>query len=130
MARKPKKTDDEPSPNGTHAPTAVAEAPAPQAATAQNSQPPPEPKNGPVKSYSCPVNGGTIEVAIWGKQIKVDDREITVYSATITKNFRNELGEWKHTNFLRGTEIAVAIRLLDRAATFMIDVRTEEVPEF
>ncbi len=130
MSRK-KKSDHEG--NGVHNGTAVADPP-------QNAPPPapdkpPDEKekpapNGPTKSFACPVTGGTIEAAIWAKEIQVEGRSVTVYSVTIHKSYRTDLGEWKHTGYLRGSELHVAIRLLERAETFILDMRTTDDPPF
>src|SRR6266545_2867278 len=83
--------------------------------------------NRPCKTFSCPVGGGvTIECAIWPKQVTVDQKEVTVYSATVRKSYRKEDGSYGNTNFLRGSEIHVAIHLMRSAETWIMQQRTTE----
>src|SRR5688572_27109789 len=122
---KQKKNPDEPPAEQPAAP-----APGANGAPGVKTDPPTEEKYRPVKSFSCPVNGGAVEVAVWGKVIQIDGKDVTVYSVTIHKSYKNELGEWKHTSYLRGSECHVACRLLERAAGFTLDARTEESSPF
>jgi hypothetical protein len=100
--------------------------PAPQPQVPQGKAEP----NRPTKCFSCPVSGGTVEAAVWGKEITIDGRVVTVYSVTISKVWRTELGEWKNSNYLRGSELHVARRLLERCEVFILDLRTDEDPIF
>ncbi len=134
MARK--KKDDAPEPEAPPAAQQAAVATLPLPSTngthEAKEQPLTEPKNGPTKCFRCPVQGGgIIEVAVWGKEIEVDRRKIQVYSITLHKSFKHEVsGDWKHTNYLRGSEIHVATRLMERAEAFILDQRTTEDPPF
>ncbi len=130
MARKKKAPDEEPTeptPTAEQASVAVAE---PSANGTHEANGQAEVKNRPVKTFSCPVSGATLEAAIWGKEIQAEGRTFTVYNVTISKSYKNDLGEWKHTNYLRGSELHVAVRLLSRCETWILDMRTEEDPPF
>jgi hypothetical protein len=133
MARK-KKDNEAPEQVSEATPVAeqaVATQPVPSANGTPENPPGEEVKNRPDKCFSCPVSGeGVIEVAVWGKEIQIEDRQVRVYSVTLHKSYKTELGDWKHTNYLRGAEIHVAQRLLERAEAFILDQRTDEEPSF
>jgi hypothetical protein len=141
MARK-KKGDDAAETNGVateHPPTepqnGVATEPLPPEVTTAN---PPEANgsttetNRPCKTFSCAAAAGVyVEASIWPKVIKIDDRDVTVYSTTLRKSYRREGdGTWGNTNFLRGSEIPVAVHVLSLAATWIMQQRTTEDPPF
>lgn len=89
-----------------------------------------EPKSRPTKSFSYPAGGGAyIEASVWPKKIQYEGREVTVYSVTCRKTYTQD-GEYKHTQFFRGSEVYIVVRALERASEWILDQRVEEAPAF
>lgn len=88
--------------------------------------------NRPCKMFSCAAAAGVyVEASVWPRVIKIDDRDVTVFSTTLRKSYRREAdGTWGNTNFLRGSEIPVAVHVLSLAATWIMQQRTTEDPPF
>lgn len=87
--------------------------------------------NRPCKAFSCPVGAGVcVEAAIWPREILIDKKPVTVYAATVRKTYRKDDGSYGNTNFLRGSEIPIAVHVMSLAATWMMAQRTEEDPPF
>lgn len=90
--------------------------------------PPTEPEHRPCKNFTCEVGSGAfMEAAIWAKEVKVHDKTVMVYSATVQKNYRAG-EEWNHTPQIRGSEIHVALHVLQLAERWILSQRTEEDP--
>lgn len=81
-------------PNG-EAPTDAVSPVAVEPASVPESAPPREPRR-PAASWKYPAASGvTIEVALWPHTITLQNGEtIEVYNATVTRNYRDERGEW------------------------------------
>lgn len=87
--------------------------------------------NRPCKTFSCAAAANVyVEASVWPKVIKIDEKDVTVYSATVRKSYRRDDGTWGNTNFLRGSEIPVAVHVLTLAATWIMQQRTTEDPPF
>jgi hypothetical protein len=132
MARKKR---DEPGPNGTVG-TMTTEANGIAADPAATEQAPPTATcggqpNRPVKSIAVPVGEGVrIEGSIWPREITLDGKPVTVYSATIRKTYRGEDGEYRHTGSYRGSELPVVQYVLGCCAEWILTQRLEEDPPF
>jgi hypothetical protein len=86
---------------------------------------PPKPDR-PCKTFSCSVDVGVnIEATVWGREIRIASRLVTVYSVTFRKNYKTDDG-WGQTAILRGNEIPVAVHVLQLAATWIMTQRTQE----
>ena len=107
----PRKKRDEPGSDGTTGGAPPAETNGkPSEPVATEQLPPPATAGGspnrPVKSIAIPVGDGVkIEGSIWPREITVDGKVVTVYSATVRKTYRGEDGEYRHTTSFRGSEI-------------------------
>jgi len=109
----------EPSANGSHANGAPANGT------------PDDTKNRPVKTFSCPAGGGVyIEASIWPKEITIEDKAVTVYNVTSRKSYKKDDGSYGNTQFFRGSEIPIVVHVLELAARFILNQRTDEEPPF
>lgn len=123
VATEPPPTDNPPETNGTP-PENGTNQPTEQNGTTAGT-------NRPCKTFSCPVVGGvTVEAAIWPRQTTVDQKAVTVYSATLRKGYRKDDGTYGNTTFLRGSEIHVAVHVLTLAETWIMQQRTTDDPPF
>lgn len=85
----------------------------------------------PCKSFSIAAGSGVyIESSVWPRQISIDEREVTVYSATVRKNYRKEDKTWGHTGFFRGSEIGLVAFVLKKAEDFIAEQRLTADPPF
>jgi hypothetical protein len=134
MARRPKQPDphaeggtavaDPPSDaNGTYAQPSASEQPPP--ATVGDA--PPQ----PAKRFSLPVcDGVRIEGCLWPREVVIDGKTTTAYSATVRKAVRGEDEAIRHSTSFRGAEIPIVQYVLGCCAQWMLDQRREEDPPF
>jgi hypothetical protein len=136
MARRHKQQDP---PTDGESATAVAEAPPESNGTytvpsSAEQQPPNENRtapNRPVKTIKVAVGDGVkIEGSIWPREITVEGKLVTVYSATIRKTYRGEDGEYRHSGSYRGSEIPLVQYVLGACAQWILDQRREDDPPF
>lgn len=123
MAKSTRKKDAEPeAPNGQAAAPVQAVAPAPE---------PAEDKNRPVKTFSCPAGGGVyVEASVWPKEIQIEGKAVTVYNVTCRKSYKKDDGGYGNTQFFRGSEVPIAVHVLELAARWILSQRTDEDPPF
>lgn len=127
MAKSNRKKDAEPETQNGQAPAAV-QAVAPTAQPSANGA---EDKNRPVKTFSCPAGMGVyVEASVWPKEIQLDGKTVTVYNATCRKSYKKDDGSYGNTQFFRGSEIPIAIHVLELAARWILTQRTDEEPPF
>lgn len=87
--------------------------------------------NRPVKSLAVPVgDGARIEGSIWPREVTLDGKVVTVYSATVRKTYRGEDDEVRHTTTFRGSEIPIVQHVLGCCSQWIMDQRREEDPPF
>src|SRR5687768_14769777 len=127
MARKKKETDMQQTTDvldGAMAVTVDVPAPVevpPQQAPVMERPPDPPPQNGngtrrPAANWRYPAAGGvTIEVALWPHTITLQSGEqIEVLNATITRNYKDQAGQWCRGGSFRVPEIPVLVHALMR----------------
>ncbi len=83
----------------------------------------------PVMTFGpYPVDGKTtVKVAVWGNQITVESKEITVFSCTIQRSYRDEAG-WHENKSFRGNDIPVLIQALGKAYDWILEQRNNRIP--
>jgi hypothetical protein len=110
--------------NGTYATPDAALQPMPAAVTGGA-------PNRPVKSIAVSVGDGVrIEGSIWPREITLDGRLVTVYSATVRKSYRGEDDEYRHTTSFRGSELPLVQYVLGCCSQWILDQRREDDPPF
>ena len=129
MARKKKDSDVDPSSNGTHTATAVAEAPPvePEPTKAPPEAPSGEAKkNRPAASFAANSDRTTrVEVAVWSKLVKVSEQEeYTQYSLTLSRSWRDKEGQWFGNAAFRIHDLPVLMYLLQQAYQWCVNQRT------
>ena len=113
----------QPPPNDNGTPTA----PPPEEPPPANRPAP----NRPVKAIAVAVGDGVkIEGSIWPREITLDGKPVTVYSATVRKAYRGEDGEHRHTGSFRGSELPLVQYVLGCCSQWILDQRREEDPPF
>ncbi|OED44352.1 hypothetical protein AB833_01730 [Chromatiales bacterium (ex Bugula neritina AB1)] len=62
----------------------------------------------------CTLRDGRIKVVVWQNNGNGNNKK-PFYSATVTKSYQDDKGEWQETNSLTGNEMVRASTLLARA---------------
>lgn len=113
-----------PEANGTHAPLSATEQSPPNVLSGEA---PPQ----PAKRFSLPVcDGVSVEGCIWPREVTIDGKSMTAYSATVRKAVRGEDDAIRHSASFRGSEIPIVQYVLGCCETWMFDQRHEEDPPF
>ena len=107
---------------------------APQQQPQQPAQPEP-PQNGgdgkkkPVWKVQMPVDGGNIQIALWEREITVNNNNITVYSATIQYSYFDAKEKtWKTNDFIRAGALPALAHGLLKAFDYAIEARSGATP--
>ena len=81
-------------------------------------------KKSPLVTFQVPGSpGSTIELAIWGNRVKVDDStEATQLAVSFKRSYRAD-GKWKTTSSYRLHDVFALKFLLDKAADWMLENR-------
>lgn len=88
--------------------------------------------NRPNKTFSLPAgNGVWIEAACWPKVLKFDGQDVTVYSVTVRKSWKDApSGEWKNSQFFRTSELFLVQYVLKQAEEWVLSMRVQVDPPF
>lgn len=101
--------------------TAGAEVPEPQPPPVSA----PTGPNRPAASFTAHSDLTTrIEVAVWGKPVKVGDEEITQYTLTLSRSWRTREGNWQGNAAFRIHDVPVLLYLLEQAYNWCVAQRT------
>jgi hypothetical protein len=132
MSRR-KKPDEAPENDATANGVAVADPPAEVPAPEQQQgapdvppvvEPAKPPPNRPAASFAAQSDVATrIEVAVWGKQVKSGDGEITQYSLTLSRSWLKG-GHWQGNANFRVHDVPVLLFLLQQAYHWCVAQRT------
>ena len=71
------------------------------------------------------VRDGSIKFALFRNESK-EQGEGVWYSGKLTRSYRDANGEWHDTDYLSGTELLRAARLLERAYDASLDLRAAD----
>jgi hypothetical protein len=84
------------------------------------------PKNRPVASFIAQSDRTTrLEVAAWGRTIKVDDEEIIQYALTFRRSWRDKEGTWNQNGSYRVHDVPVLLFLVQQAYHWCVLQRTD-----
>jgi len=79
----------------------------------------------PIKAFSA----GSIEVSIWRQEIDKNGQTIVRHSAKIQKQYKNEKGEWKNTDYFFPEELAKLESLVRKAFDFILVKESKDADE-
>lgn len=71
------------------------------------------------------VRDGSIKIALFRNEGK-DQGERVWYSGKLTRSYRDADGQWHETDYLSGTELLRAARLLERAYDASVELRSAD----
>jgi len=64
---------------------------------------------------------GQVACALWGNEITVGDRTVTVLRATLERRYKDDNGGWRSSKSFSRNEVPLAIHCLQQAFTTMIE---------
>lgn len=68
------------------------------------------------------IKVGAIDAAVWKNVIKNQKTgaDVTIYSATMERRYKDQAGDWKGTNSFHGNDIPKAILALQKAYEYVV----------
>jgi hypothetical protein len=68
-----------------------------------------------------------IQASVWSREVQNGDSSFVVYDVSLRK--RTKVGdEWKSFYAFRGSELPFVSRAIDRAETFILEQRKQDIP--
>jgi hypothetical protein len=92
----------------------------------------PEPKEAkkPDKTWKIRVQGGTVEAALWSREMDGQHGKYLQYSISIHRSYFDDgTKKWKSTNFYRPEHVAYVTHLMQEAWKYVVLLRNEKSPE-
>ena len=79
----------------------------------------------PVKSFSA----GGIQASIWTKETEKDGRTVVRYSVRIQKQYKDDKGNWKNSDYYFPEELAKLESVARKAFEFILVKESEDAEE-
>lgn len=76
----------------------------------------------PVEKFKA----GQVSAALWGNEISVSGRQVTMLKATVQRRYRDKDGTWKSSNSFSRNEIPLAIYCLQKSWERMIEGQKDD----
>jgi len=67
------------------------------------------------------IRAGAVSCAVWENDVKPFDGSRTILTATITRRYKGEDGEWKSSQSFAKNEIPLAVHCLEKAFEAIIE---------
>jgi hypothetical protein len=68
-----------------------------------------------------------VKVAVWDNQVNVNGKDVTFYSCTVQRSYKDDQG-WHESKGFRHNDIPVLIHALTKAYDWILEERNNRVP--